>query len=290
MQSFTGLGGLRLFCQSWRPEGEPRAALIIAHGYAEHSGRYEHVARHFAELGYAVYALDHRGHGQSDLVEGVRADVLHFEDYLADFKTFLDRVKSLETGRRVFLVGHSMGGAIATLTAARHGAEVDGLITSSVGILDVCQYFPVLGALKLCGVSPLRSLLMRIGAALVGPQRPVIRVPVEGLSRDPDVVARYMSDPLVYTGRMRARMGVQLLHAADLIAAESPAIASPALILHGAADRMVDPSKSQMLYDRVSSPDKQLRFYDHLYHEIFNEPERERVFADMAEWLASQPS
>lgn len=267
--NFTGLEGLNIFCQCWHPEGDPRAVLLIVHGYAEHSGRHQRVANHFVGLGYAVYALDHRGHGQS---EGVRADVKRFEDYLADLKTFLDTVKSREPGRQVFLIGYSMGGAIVPLFAARHGADFDGLITSSA-------------AVKIEGdASPLLIRLSRIIAALA-PRLPVVEMDVEALSRDPEVVAHYRNDPLNYRGRIRARMGVQMLRGAGLTAQESPNVTLPTLILHGTADRLTDPTGSQMLYDQVSSTDRTLRFYDGLYHEIFNEPEREQVFADVAAWL-----
>jgi acylglycerol lipase len=266
---FTGLAGYNIFCQSWHPEGDPRAALLIVHGYAEHSGRYRHMAEHLAGLGYAVYALDHRGHGQS---EGVRADVVRFEDYLTDLKTFLDMVKEREPGRQVFLIGHSMGGAIVTLFAARHGAEFDGLITSGAGV-------------KLGGdVSPWLVRMSKTIASLA-PRLPTVAMEVEAVSRDPKVVARYRSDPLNYLDKVRARMGVQLLRGAELALSELPNIALPVLILHGTADRLADPAGSQMIYDGVSSTDKTLKLYDDLYHEVFNEPERERVFADVAAWL-----
>jgi alpha-beta hydrolase superfamily lysophospholipase len=268
----AGLGGVNIFGQGWRPEGDPRAVLLIAHGLAEHSGRYQHVAEYFVGLGYAVYALDHRGHGRSG---GVRADVVRFEDYLADLKTFLDVVKGREPGRRVFLIGHSMGGGIATLFAARYGADFDGLITSGASV-------------KVEGnVSPLLVGLAKI-IALLAPRLPAVPLEVEAVSRDPEVVARYRSDPLNYLGKVRARTGVQLLRAAGLIAAELPHITLPVLVLHGTADRLTDPAGSQMLYDGVSSTDKTLKFYDGLYHEVFNEPEREQVLADVAAWLEAR--
>jgi len=266
---FAGMEGLNIFCQSWLPTTKPRAALLIAHGYAEHSGRYQHVAEHLAGLGYAVYALDHRGHGRSD---GVRADVTRFEDYLVDLKMFLEIVKKQQPGCRVFLMGHSMGGAIVTLFAARDGADFDGLITSGAGI-------------KAGGnTSPLIVQLSKI-LAFLAPRLPVVPLEAEAVSRDPEVVARYRSDPLNYLGKIRARMGVHLLGLTDLIVPELPAITLPVLILQGTADRLVDPAGSQMIYDRVSSTDKTLHFYEGLYHEILNEPEKDQVFADVVTWL-----
>jgi alpha-beta hydrolase superfamily lysophospholipase len=270
--NFTGLAGYNIFCQSWRPADEPRAVLLIVHGLAEHSGRYAHVAEFFAGRGFAVYALDHRGHGRS---EGVRADVVRFEDFLADLKTFLDLVKEHEPGKEVFLIGHSMGGAIVTLFAARHGAELDGLITSGAGV-------------KVGGdISPLLVPLFKLVAA-VAPRLPLVQLEAEAVSRDPEVVARYRGDPLNYLGNVRARMGVQLLRGGELALQELPQIELPVLVLHGTADRLADPEGSQMIYDGVGAVDKTIKFYEGLYHEIFNEPERDQVLADVAAWLEAQ--
>lgn len=270
--NFAGLAGCNIFCQSWRPAGEPRAVLLIAHGLAEHSGRYDHVARYFAGRGYAVYALDHRGHGHS---EGVRADVVRFEDFITDLKTFLGLVTEREPGKGVFMIGHSMGGAIATLFAARHGSELDGLITSGAGV-------------KVGGdTSPLLIGFSRLVAA-VAPRLPVVVLEAAAVSRDPEVVARYRSDPLNYLGKVRARMGVQLLRGGELALEELSQIELPVLILHGTADRLADPEGSRMIYDGVRSTDKTLKFYDGLYHEIFNEPEQEQVLADVTAWLEAR--
>ena len=198
--NFTGFESFNIFCQTWHPEAEPSAVLLIVHGYAEHSGRYQHVAEHFAELGYAIYALDHRGHGQSD---GVRADVVYFEDYLTDLKTFLNLVKEREPGRRVFLLGHSMGGAIATLFAARHGSDFDGLITSGAGV-------------KIEGNAPPWLIHVSKIIATLAPRLPMIPFDNAGVSRDPEVITRYRNDPLNYLGKVRARWGFQVLRGAGL--------------------------------------------------------------------------
>ncbi|RME45356.1 MAG: alpha/beta fold hydrolase, partial [Chloroflexi bacterium] len=123
--TFVGLDNLKIFYQHWRPETDPRAVLVIVHGYAEHSGRYQHVAEYFVERGYAVYALDHRGHGRS---EGERAYVDRYNDLLVDLRTFVELVRQRELARRIFMVGHSMGGALATLFAAEHGDLLHGLV------------------------------------------------------------------------------------------------------------------------------------------------------------------
>src|SRR5690606_28660994 len=116
--------------QCWLPDAAPRAILLVAHGYAEHSGRYANLVDYFVPRGFAIYALDHRGHGKS---EGNRVEVLDYDDYLRDLKTFHDLVRTRET-EPLFLVGHSMGGGIAIAYATKHQAELDGLVISGSGI------------------------------------------------------------------------------------------------------------------------------------------------------------
>ena len=270
--SFEGLKGLNIYYQSWHPEEEPKAVLLLVHGYAEHSGRYRYVAEHFAKLGYAIYALDHRGHGKS---EGERAYVDRFEDYVEDLKRFLEIVKGKEPRRPVFLVGHSMGGAIAVLFAIRYQQELAGLILSGAGVKVSSE------------VSPLMIRLSRL-LATITPRLGLVPLDASTVSRDPEVVARYDSDPLNYRGKVKARTAVEIMRAAELIRPEMRRITLPILIMHGTEDRLVDPAASQMLYDGVGSTDKTLKWYEGFYHEVFNDLEKERVFADMAAWLEAQ--
>jgi acylglycerol lipase len=267
---FQGLESLGIFCRSLHPRGDPRAVLVLVHGYAEHSGRYLHLADYLVNRGYAIYTLDNRGHGQSD---GVRADVVRFENYLSDIKTLMRIIKQRKPERPIILIGHSLGGAIATLFAARCGPTLDGLITSGVGIVVLCSWSPVF------------IKLAKILEKCVPPRLPVIPVPIKRFSRDPQVVSQYRDDPLNYTDRMRVRMGVQILRGSELVTLEAPKPRLPVLFLHGAADSVANPRASRMLHERVSSRDKILRFYEGLHYEIFNEPGQQQVFDDMAGWL-----
>lgn len=270
--SFTGLKNTEIFYQAWRPDAEPSAALIIVHGYAEHSGRYQHVAEYFVERRYAVYALDHRGHGHS---EGERAYVDRFDDFLADLRTFVELVRREQPDRDIFLVGHSMGGLITTLFAEEHGDLLRGVILSGAGVL-ISAGVPSI----LIGLSKALSVLV--------PKMGVTPLEAATVSRDPDVVARYNADPLNYRGRVRARMAAELIRAGETALANLHKIAVPILIMHGSADELADPEGSRLIYAGVSSTDKTLKIYDGLYHEIFNEPEKEQVLSDVADWLARQ--
>ena len=113
-------------------------------------------------------------------------------------------------------------------------------------------------------------------------------IDASAISQDKTVVDAYINDPLVYQGKIRARLGAELIKATQILLPQMPGIHLPILIMHGTADRLSDPKGSKILYDRVSSRDKTLKLYDGFYHEIFNEPGREQVFADVEAWLVAR--
>lgn len=267
--TFEGARGAGMFERRWRPGGRVKGAVVLVHGLKDHSGRYDHVAEHLARRGYAVHALDLRGHGRSG---GRRYFVESFEEYVDDLDFFLARVRKTETHRPVFLLGHSMGGTIVCLHSIMRGPELRGIVLSAPGL----EAGP--------GVSlPLIYLVRLLGRAL--PRLPAVRLDVEKISRDPEVVRAAREDPLSDHWPSPARLGSELLRAMGGIQARASEISSPLLVMHGAADSLANPEGSTRFVEAVSSPDKTLRFYDGLYHEIFNEPEREKVLSDLTEWL-----
>ena len=124
----AGTAGVELYWQGWLPDAEPRALVVIAHGASEHSARYSHVAERLVAAGYAVYALDHRGHGRS---EGKRAQLDRLDHVVADLRGFVDLTAQRNPGVPVYLLGHSMGGAIAVAYAMRHQETLAGLVLSA---------------------------------------------------------------------------------------------------------------------------------------------------------------
>lgn len=260
----------RLYRQSWLPAGSPVAALLIVHGLAEHSGRYSNLIRHFAPKGYAVYSFDLRGHGRS---EGMRGYVDRFSDYVEDLKTFCGVVTEEVRGIPVFLLGHSMGGLVAAEFAIDAHAGINGVVLSA--------------PLVMVGSSMSRlSVVMAEALSLVAPKLGVSPLDASAISKDDNVVGAYISDPLVYHGRIRARLGAELINAMNGLWARAGAIKLPALIMHGSSDRLVNPAGSPQLYKSIGSTDKTLKVYQGLYHEIFNEPERSLVLEDTEAWLS----
>ena len=265
-----GAGGRRIYWQSWRPEAEPHALIVIVHGAGEHSGRYGYVAETLVHDGYAAYSLDHRGHGRSD---GPRGLIDRLDSAVADLDRLVSDALAQHPALPVFLLGHSMGGTIAVRYALSHQDRLTGMIlTGPLAVIEA-------GA-------PLR-LAGRV-LSVVAPTLPLIGVDPALVSRDPEVVSAYESDPLVHHGKLPARTLGELASAIDRFPDAVPAITVPTLILYGAEDRLCPPSGSRMLGERIGSQDKTVKAYDGLYHEILNEPERDAVLADIRGWLAAR--
>jgi alpha-beta hydrolase superfamily lysophospholipase len=268
---FKGVRDTSIYFQSWLPESEPKAVLLIVHGLAEHSGRYMNIVNHFVPLGYAVYGIDHLGHGKSD---GMRVYVEHFEDYTNTLKIYFDMIRRWQPEKPIFLVGHSMGGLISAVYLLNHQSELTGAVLSGAAGKVPHHITPVILAVG----KMLSALMPRFG---------MLGLEVDGLSRDPAVVQAYISDPLVHKGKITARLAAEMLKAMQRVSAEATKITLPIMVVQGSADRLVDPAGAQMLYDAVSSADKEIRIYDGFYHEVFNEPEHDEVLRDVEIWLAA---
>jgi alpha-beta hydrolase superfamily lysophospholipase len=265
---FDGRGGLSIAWRAWLPEDEPKAVLVLAHGAGEHSGRYGHVAHRLNQAGYAVHALDHRGHGHS---EGRRAYLDRMENVVDDLHTFVRQAKERHPGKPLFLLGHSMGGCIAIEYALAHQDELTGLaLTCPLAVLEAAN--------------PVQRAAGRILSAVL-PQAPVFRVDSALVSRDPKVVRRYDEDPLVHHGGLPARTVGELAQTVARFPERVPEIEVPLLVMLGGADELVPPEGGRMVAERAGSADKTLEEYDGLYHEILNEPDWEKVADDLVGWL-----
>jgi acylglycerol lipase len=268
---FKGVRDTHNFYQAWLPDGEPKAVLPIVHGLGDHSGRYMNVVNHFVPLGYVVYGVDQPGHGKSD---GPREYVERFEDFSDTLTAYLAMVREWQPGKPVFLLSHSIGGLIATYYLLDHQAEFQGAIFSA----------PVV---KVASHISRETVMMGRVLSILAPKVGVLPVDPSTLSRDPDVVNAYINDPLVFHGKTTARLAAEMLRALTRVSAETHKITLPFIAMQGGSDRLVDPDGAQILYEKAGSKDKTLKIYDGLYHEIFNEPEHERVLGDVETWLAA---
>ena len=263
------LGGLDLEARAWLPDGPVRTVIVLAHGLGEHCGRYAWLAAALVARGHAVYALDHRGHGRSP---GPRANIERFDHLVSDFCAFVGRASRQHFETPVVLLGHSMGGAVAFAAALRLQASLRGLVLSA----------PALGTNQPVAVG--RRLLARTLSSLA-PNTGLLRLPAAAVSRDPAVVRAYESDPLVHHGAIPARTLVELLAAMEGFLAQAPELRLPTLALHGTADTLVPVEGVRPVYQAIDVRKRTVRYYHGLYHEVFNEPERAQVLADVLHWL-----
>ena len=264
-----GVQDTNIYYQYWLPEGELKASVLVVHGLAEHSGRYMNVVNHLVPSGYAVYGIDHIGHGKSD---GERVYVERFQDYTKTLKIYFNMIRDWQPEKPIFLIGHSMGGLISAAYLLEHQDELTGAVLSgpSIKVPD--------------NISP-ATIFVGNTLSVIMPKVGILQLDAEGVSRDPAVVDAYVNDPLVYTGKISARLSAELLKTMQRVTEGAAEIRLPILIVQGGNDKLVDPSGAQLLYDSVASRDKTIKIYDGFYHEVFNEPEHEQVLSDVKTWL-----
>jgi acylglycerol lipase len=259
--------GRSLFRRSWLPQ-EPEWQIVLVHGFGEHSGRYEEFGSWFANRGVAVHAYDLMGHGQS---EGRRGHVARFDDFLNDLADFLELVRAEGPRIPCALVGHSMGGLITAAFALSRNPDVDRVVTSGPLL--------ALGG----GAGGAKLFLARVLSHVWPTFTTDAGISLEALSRDPAVGERYAADPLVHHD-VTASLGMALNDGVRRTAGGGALIRVPILMLHGGADELCSPAGSEAFFSGVSSKESALKIYPELRHEIFNEPERTRVFEDILDW------
>ena len=199
--------------------------------------------------------------------------MVRFADYVDDLTTVVTRARDRWASQRLVLLGHSMGGLIALDFAVRPNPPLDGLVLSAPA---ACP-------------GDVSKVQLAIGRVLsrIAPNVGVLRLPLNRISRDHAVVDAYNNDPLVFRTPIRARLGAEMLVAMDRVDEALPSMRMPLLVMQGTADGLVDPECGPHVYERAGSTDKTLKMYDGLWHEIFNEPERDQVLADLTSWLQS---
>lgn len=271
-RTFDGVGGVRIVYDVWMPDTAVRGVVVLAHGYGEHARRYDHVAEHFGQAGLAMYALDHRGHGRAG---GKRVRVRHMKEFVADYRTLVLTARKENPGIPLIVLGHSMGGGIAFAYGAQYPDEYDLMVLSG----------PAIAAHT--GVSKAKAILGKAVGSIL-PDLPIEQIDADAVSRDPKVVADYKVDPLVYRGKIPAGIGKALLVVGETMERTAPGITAPLLVVHGEDDQLVSAAGSRRLVECIGSKDVELKVYPELYHEVFNEPERDQVLDDVTSWIQAR--
>jgi len=274
---FVNKQGMRIATRYWEPAAATGCLAVVVHGFGEHAERYAELARALAKSGFVVAALDHQGHGRS---EGDRTYVEKFQDYVDDLLQFVEDVclkrKFPGIVQKVVLIGHSMGGLIATTAVVRRQELFHALVLSGPA-LDV----------KPQDKSFVAVLAAKILSAWL-PKLQVAHLPVSGISRDRQILHRFLNDPLVYKGGMRARWVEQALKTQDFVFERTASVTLPLLVFHGSSDQLVPLCASQRLVAHAGSTDKTLHVLPGGYHEILFEQPTFCIHKTLLPWLQAR--
>jgi alpha-beta hydrolase superfamily lysophospholipase len=249
----------RITVHTWGAR-EPRYLVALAHGLGEHAGRYEHVAAHLLRDGAEVVAPDHWGHGLSDGEPGLADDL---EAVVTDFAAVVDDLLARHPDRPLVVIGHSLGGIVATRYVQRHPGRAAALVLSG----------PVIG-----GNDALLGLLDL-------PELPEVPIDPSALSRDPSVGQAYEADPLVYHGGLQVGTLRGVRDGVDAIAVGGDLGALPTLWIHGELDPLAPIPETTRAFERIGGPGLEQRVYPGAMHEIFNETNQDEVLDDVTAFI-----
>lgn len=271
-EDFTSAGGLKIHMRSWRPKGAPKAVIVICHGVNSHGGQYGWTAGEFVKRGFAVYAVDLRGRGQS---EGERFYVEDIADYVADLRGLIGIAKDRHPGLAVYLLGHSAGGVVSCTYALDYQDEIDGLICESFAFQVPAPGF------ALTAIKGLSHLAPRLG---------VLTLHMKDFTRDPAALAALEADPLTKDETQPAATVAALVRADERLHDSFDQITLPLLILHGTDDKATVCRGSEYFHAHAGSEDKALKIYQGHYHDLLNDVGKEGVLEDIASWIEAHLS
>jgi alpha-beta hydrolase superfamily lysophospholipase len=270
-----GVGGVELYWQSWSPaDGTSRARLLLMHGYGEHCTRYDHVAVALVRAGYAVEAIDARGHGRSS---GVIAHVDRYDEYVDDLSIAREHLLSRWGDERgpLYIFGHSNGGLIVLRSMLRSWSNIAGYVVTS----------------PMCGLAVKVPLWKSTAGDVMSKVWPTLALPTElspsVLSHEQHVVTVYSSDPLVRKVAT-ARWFTEAKDAQRDLLARAHSVKQPLLMMIAGDDRIVDPRAAEEVFARIGSADKEQVLYRELFHELLNEGEWTQILRRIVSWMEAR--
>ena len=247
-------------------------AVVLVHGFAEHSGRYEHVMAALNDASISVMAIDLRGHGRSGGVQGHMESV---DQYVEDIHTAVTVLKEKSQRSKIILMAHSMGGMVASHYAVTHPKELAGLVMSSP-LMGIKVHIPtwkwVVGEV-MANIKPFFQLKSTIDA--------------NDLTHDKAIVALYQKDDLNFHF-VKAKWFSQIQTAIAEAQGFASRIQTPLLLQLSDPDRIVDAEKSREWFQKCQMPDRKQLVYSGFFHEIYNELEREKPIRDAIQWITTR--
>jgi len=262
--SFKGYDNITIYAKKDIVEN-PKANVVIVHGICEHLDRYDYLVSELNKQGYNVYRYDARGHGRS---EGEKGDLNKYQDYLSDLDTYIDLVKQEHPNLKIVLLGHSMGGLVSTSYASVYKDKIDYLVLSGAANITPRQA----RALNILPMFLIRKIKYKNNLG-------------DGVCSDKGVVKAYNKDPLVLKEATMGLMKNVFIGGCKLVKDNIKNICVPTIVMHGKEDGIVASSTATWTYENLTVEDKELKIYGGLYHEIFNERQKDVVIKDLLDWL-----
>ncbi|MFW9768544.1 MAG: alpha/beta hydrolase [Candidatus Thorarchaeota archaeon] len=267
---YIGFDGTRMFMAVYRPDDDkPRALMILLHGLGSHAGDFAEMGEFLAERGIAAFIPDQRGFGH---YSGLKGHVMSFDEYIEDIENLVMQVKDRYLNKITYLFGSSMGAINAIRYVIRYPRTVDGLLLQCpgvshkqqvrIGLLTAARFLSILNVKRYFELNPDYS----------------------EMSRNPEAIERHEKDPLRFE-RVTARFSSEVLSASKDAFYSASRIILPVLIQQSGEDKAVSSEKNKEFFENIASADKTWKLYDGLYHEIHEEPERERVLSDLYDWV-----
>lgn len=259
---------IELYTQDWKPEIKPVGVVCLVHGLGEHCGRYAHMAEFLNQAGYGFLIMDLRGHGKSG---GPRGHIPSIEAVIADIEALIGEAPKLYPGLPCFLYGHSLGGILVLNYVLRRHPNLTGVISSGAALRNPLekQIAKVMTARLLARLFPTMALPSGLDPQMI--------------SRDPEVVRKYINDPLVHD-RMTLRFGVEMMNATRYALEHASEFSLPLLMMHGTEDQIAYQEGSLEFASQVHTACMP-KIWEGCFHEIHNEPEKGEVFQYLLDWL-----
>lgn len=266
--TFQGANGTELFYRAYVPDSAaPKGAVIAVHGLGDHSGGMANMTQRLAERGYAVYAFDLRGHGRSP---GKRAFICRWTEYTDDLQAFRQKVEQEQPNVPLYLIGHSLGGAISIDYALQRPAGLAGLVAIAPALTYEAKGLGKLFVDILCAVKPDFSMSSKPDYSL--------------LTKDPEIQRRLAADELRHN-KATPGLGSGLMQAIKRIESNAHTLRLPLLLAYGLADSVTPPGKLRRFFNLVTFKDKQKIEYPDMLHRPYDDLEREQFLADLVGWL-----
>lgn len=264
LKSFDG----RVFYREWNCV-TPKAVIILVHGMGGYSGRFFEFGPYLAKAGFQVYAIEQKGHGESPSIKG---HICNFKLYTSDLKSLVGHAKSQHAGKKIFIFGESMGGLITLDFAIHHQELINGIILMSPAVKDKLPMTLKTRAeiLKAAIFEPIGFFPAGFSSSL--------------FTRDPVVAKRIDMDPLEVRN-FTAKFYLSILKAIIYVNMKPRTIKLPVLMLLAGQDKMISAEAAAAYFKKIRSKDKELKWYPEMYHALYVDKDREKVFRDMITWI-----